>query len=95
MAMTPEWPCPYCGHEDWTAPFRPGRGLARLTPAVCNHCHVLFNPHWVDGCWMGRMQESCWPHGADYGLAELGLVHLAPLADFVAMRAETLRGERP
>jgi len=79
MAMTPEWPCPYCGHEDWTAPFRPGRGLARLTPAVCNHCHVVFDAHWVDGCWMGRMVEAEWP---------------GSLADFVEMKAEVLRGER-
>ena len=73
----PEWPCPYCGREDWYAPGYNKRST-RLRPVVCGYCHVIFDSHWVDGAWMGRMYEAKWP---------------GSLADFVAMRAETLRRE--
>lgn len=73
----PEWPCPYCGYEAWNAVVNPARGMERITPVVCGHCHVVFDAHWVDGCWMGRMKEADWPGG---------------LTDFVEMKAEVLRG---
>jgi len=73
----PEWPCPYCGRSDWYAPGYNERST-RLRTVVCGYCHVIFDAHWVDGAWMGRMYEAKWP---------------GSLADFVAMRAETLRRE--
>jgi hypothetical protein len=77
--VLPEWPCPYCGHEEWSPVFVRSR-LGRLSPVACGHCNVLFNANWVDGCWMGRMKEADWP-GA--------------LTDFVEMKAEVLRGSEP
>ncbi len=74
----PEFPCPYCGHEEWRLALLSSRSGAP-TPVVCGHCRVLFNAAWVDGCWMGRMTEAVWPGN---------------LADFVEMKAEVLRGER-
>ena len=58
-AATPEWPCPYCGHDALYAIAGYGKGPTE--PVVCGHCNVLFTPHWVDGCWTGRMVEAEWP----------------------------------
>ena len=74
--MLPEWPCPYCGREQWVLPFATRFKLRRITPVICGHCRVIFDAHWVDGCWMGRMHEAEWP---------------GSLADFVEMKAEVLR----
>lgn len=78
MTPVPEWPCPYCGYERWRPIFAYGlpKDRLRIAPVECGHCHVVFDAHWVDGAWMGRRYEANWP-GA--------------LADFVEMRAETLR----
>ena len=74
--MTPEWPCPYCGHESWTCEPVVHRVKPPLTPCICGHCRVLFTPHWVDGAWMGRYRE------ASRGES---------LAEFIDRRSEELR----
>ena len=74
--VMPEWPCPYCGRERWVLPFAIRSKPRCITPVICGNCHVGFDAHWVDGCWIGRMKEAKWP---------------GSLADFVEMKAEVLR----
>ena len=73
---TPEWPCPRCGHEGYEVTEHTTPPC--LWPAVCRHCGLLLDRHWVDGCWMGRH----WEDGRG----------IESLSDFIDRRAEELRG---
>ena len=57
----PAWPCPNCGHDEWTV-TRPARKSKHdhpiLFPATCGYCHILENAHHVDGGWLYMRRYS-------------------------------------
>jgi len=66
--VTPDHPCPRCGHDHWKEDAHTGPDS--LTPVTCAHCHILMTPHWVDGAWMGAFWYSKYPGSLTEFVAE-------------------------